>query len=140
NLSNINVGGLTISWAPISGAVAYEYAITPTATPPASGTSTTSTSETIAGLIDDAPYFAHVRTNCGAGGFSPWTTVPFATEAYCTAPTAIISNITDSRADINWNAMNSALSYEYSISTNILPPSNGSATTGLNFNADQLQP
>src|SRR5690606_24074732 len=46
-LSNINVGGLTINWAAVSGAVGYEYAIDPSVTPPGSGSNTTATSETI---------------------------------------------------------------------------------------------
>lgn len=141
SLSNITTGGATISWPAVNGAVAYEYSITSTSTPPATGgTNTTATSETVAGLIDNTTYYAHVRTNCGAGGFSSWVTIPFATAAYCTAPTAIISSITDSKADVNWNAMSSAVSYEYVVSTNMVPPSNGTATAGLNHNADKLLP
>lgn len=139
-VSNITVGGLTISWAPVSGAVGYEYAINTTATPPSGGATTAATTETIAGLIDNTPYFVHVRTNCGAGGFSSWVTVPFNTAAYCTAPAAIISNIGDSKADINWNAMSSAVSYEYVVTTSITPPSVGTATPGLNYNSRNLNP
>lgn len=140
NVGNIHVGGADISWNAVAGATGYEYAVTNSNVPPSSGTPTANLGESVNGLLDDKQYFAHVRTDCGPGGFSAWTTVPFITSAYCTAPTAIISNIQETKADINWNAMSSAQSYQYAIGTTATPPASGTATPGLNYNADQLNP
>ncbi|MXN92434.1 T9SS C-terminal target domain-containing protein [Flavobacterium sp. Sd200] len=72
-----------LSWvAPTAGGtpVGYEYAVTTSATPPASGTATTATSITdYTGIAPTTIYYLHVRTNCGAtDGYSEWvTSAPF---------------------------------------------------------------
>lgn len=139
-VSNVTLDGATISWPAVAGAVGYQLAINNSATYPAAGANTTALSETVAGLTDNTAYYAHVRTNCGPGGYSPWVSIPFTTQSHCTPPTAIISNITDSKADINWNAMSGATAYEYVVTTNQMPPTSGTSIPGLNHNATQLLP
>ncbi len=75
----------SVSWtapmtAPSDG---YEYAVTTSATPPASGTATTSTSATVTGLPTNTNYFVHVRSNCGASGYSSWATSASFRLGYC---------------------------------------------------------
>lgn len=67
------------SWsAPVNGTpTGYEWIVTTSATPPASGTATTNLTATSTGLTADVTYYLHVRTDCGAGDFSAWTTSSF---------------------------------------------------------------
>ncbi|MCW4470448.1 GEVED domain-containing protein [Flavobacterium sp. MFBS3-15] len=73
------------SWAaPATGsaAIGYEYFVSTSATPPASGTATTSTSVSAYAVTASTNYYLHVRTNCGSGSYSSWRSVPFYTN-YC---------------------------------------------------------
>lgn len=66
----------------------YEYALTTSATPPASGTAVTATSVTgYPGLTAGTTYYLHVRSNCAADGYSTWTTVAYLHD-YCVAATS----------------------------------------------------
>lgn len=56
----------------------YQFAVTTSSVPPASGTATTDTFTTVGSLLPTTNYFVHVRTNCGSG-FSTWTTQRIAT-------------------------------------------------------------
>jgi GEVED domain/Secretion system C-terminal sorting domain len=76
--SAITTTSATISWTAAGGATGYEWAVTTSATPPASGTATALTSINATGLSANTLYYAHVRTNCG-GTFSSWTTISFTT-------------------------------------------------------------
>jgi GEVED domain/Secretion system C-terminal sorting domain len=68
----------TISWSAAVGATGYEWAVTTSATPPASGTTTALISVNLTALTAATNYFAHVRTKCGAA-FSGWSTFSFFT-------------------------------------------------------------
>ena len=77
--TNLVVGGITatganVSWDALTGVIGYEYAVTTSATPPASGTATTSTFAIISGLNPQTVYYLHVRSACAAGIFGNWTT------------------------------------------------------------------
>lgn len=67
-----------LSWGTVASASGYEWAVTTSATPPASGTATTSTTASATGLTSGTNYFLHVRANCG-GSFSDWASTPFST-------------------------------------------------------------
>jgi|GEM_PF-1979010 len=77
-----------LSWtAPTSAPVpsGYEYAVTTSATPPASGTAVTATSVTgYSGLTMNTTYYLHVRSNCSANGYSDWSTTSFF-HGYCSS-------------------------------------------------------
>jgi Secretion system C-terminal sorting domain len=78
------------SWSAPGGSVTgYEWAVTSSATPPASGTFTTSTSSVSTGLTGTTNYFLHVRTNCGSGIFSTWASSPFFSSFDCSLVTPI---------------------------------------------------
>lgn len=70
-----------VSWDDMSagGAVAYEYAITTSATPPASGTATTATFYAATGLTAQTVYYLHVRSECAGSTYGNWSTVSFTT-------------------------------------------------------------
>jgi hypothetical protein len=70
-----------VSWTGPTGGdsvIGYEYAVTTSATPPASGTSTASTTASVSGLTGGTTYYLHVRSECVAGvSFSDWATIQF---------------------------------------------------------------
>jgi GEVED domain len=69
--------GATITWtAPSTGTTptGYEYAVITSATPPASGTTFAGLTTSVSGLSANTTYYIHVRTNCGGGTYSSWST------------------------------------------------------------------
>lgn len=72
-----------VSWEPLDNAVGYEYAVTTSATPPASGETIVGTSTSVSSLTADTTHYLHVRANCGGDGISVWSTSSFYT-GYCT--------------------------------------------------------
>ncbi|RAR46261.1 CUB domain-containing protein, partial [Flavobacterium lacus] len=65
-----------LSWTAPSPAPAdgYEWAVTTSAIPPASGTATTDLTAVATSLTSGQNYYLHVRSNCGGGEFSSWST------------------------------------------------------------------
>lgn len=62
----------------------YQYALSNSATPPVSGTSTPNRTIQINGLLSNTPYYFHVRSVCAPGTFSQWVTVgPITTTPAC---------------------------------------------------------
>jgi len=85
----ISLSSASHSWsAPTSGnaPVGYEWFVSTTNTPPASGTATTSLAATSTGLSTDVTYYLHVRSNCGDNDFSGWATSSFIL-GYCVPTT-----------------------------------------------------
>lgn len=76
--SGITTSSANLSWNPVSGASSYEYTVSTSATPPGSGTGTSSTSYAATGLSSGTTYYLHVRTNCSSA-FSSWASASFAT-------------------------------------------------------------
>jgi hypothetical protein len=86
--SSITTTSASLSWtapasAPSNG---YEYAVTSSATSPASGTENVGTSVTVSSLIAGTTYYLHVRSNCGGSGYSSWAT-PTSFTTPCNATT-----------------------------------------------------
>ena len=82
---SLSFGTANITWtAPALGTTpaGYQYAVTATATPPASGTANATTTARNVIVTANAVNYLHVRTNCGSGDFSAWTTVSFV-NGYC---------------------------------------------------------
>jgi hypothetical protein len=74
--SNFSSAGATISWTAAggSGVTGYEVAVQTTNTvPTTAGTPVTGTSYTTGGLQEGTVYYVFVRTSCGGGSYSDWT-------------------------------------------------------------------
>ena len=118
--TNITFTTATVNWTaptaytPSNG---YQYVVTTSATPPASGTATTATTANVTGLTANTTYYLHVRSDCGGvNGFSTWSTISFVT-GYCastsTSSTYWISNFSTTLgvANINRNSTYTAGGY-----------------------------
>ncbi len=141
-VSAITSGGATASWTAATGATGYEWAITTSATPPASGTATTLTTATSTTLSPSTVYYAHVRSVCGSA-FSSWVTstsfTTLATSTSCPAVTGItMSGVTSSAATLGWSAVTGAIGYEWAVTASATPPASGTATTLLTATAGSL--
>lgn len=121
-----------IKWRAVFGATGYEHVVSTSATPPTSGTALADTSFIASGLSSATSYYVHVRSNCGAGGYSPWVTKLFATS--CLQPVVVASTLSDVR-HFTWNKVNGADSYEYAVTTYKTPPLGGTniQDTSVNF-------
>lgn len=78
-IDNYVATAVNFSWGTLAGISNYEYAVTASSTPPASGTATTATSINHTGLTAATTYYVHMRSSCGGGNFSPWNTKSFTT-------------------------------------------------------------
>ena len=97
--SSVTSSSASHSWtatSPVPG-VGYEWAVTTSSTPPASGTATTAITATSTGLMPNTTYYLHVRSNCGTG-FSVWSTSSAFYTGYCLAgsssATSFINDLT----------------------------------------------
>ena len=71
---------------------------------------------TLNGLAEGAQYEFEVRSRCSNSIFSNWSSITFTTIGPCTTPTNVYaSNITTTSAEIGWDAVPGAVSYEYGI-------------------------
>lgn len=135
---NITPVSATINWDASSGAVGYEYALTTSTTPPASGTATTITSYNATGLLPGTQYYFHVRTNCGSFNFSQWATAAFVPN--CQAIQSIEINNMGNYEKLSWKSVIGVSVYEYAITTNINPPASGMVTTDTSISITGLFP
>lgn len=88
--ANVSSGFISASWqAPVLGniPVGYEYAVTQSVTPPASGIAVTGT--TVASIGATLNGYLHVRSNCGGDDYSAWATVSYF-NGRCTPETAFV--------------------------------------------------
>ncbi|WP_262494176.1 MopE-related protein, partial [Flavobacterium caeni] len=78
-ISNLTAATADLSWtAPASPNIGYEWAVTTSATPPASGTFEAGTSASVSGLTGNTTYYLHVRTECiDDTSFSIWNSKSF---------------------------------------------------------------
>ena len=81
-VSNVTTSGATVAWTanPLSPSANYQYLLSQTNTTPANGVvagtvDVTSTSVTLTGLTSMTTYYMWVRSDCGSGDRSVWTSV-----------------------------------------------------------------
>jgi chitodextrinase len=121
-----------LSWTAQSGVSGYEYVVDQNASAPASGTSTTATSVNQTGLSASTVYYLHVRTDCGSGNFSTWTTISFTTTQTpppCPAPAGLsVINITNTSATLGWTFQAGAIGYQYVVDQSSADPASGGGT------------
>jgi len=135
--------GATFTWTasttnPSSG---YDYYVVSNNTAPISttaptGTVSTGTTLTLSTLSPLTSYYIYIRSNCGGGAVSAWSSaVTFTTPATCLAPTALslaAGSTTSSAASLSWTASTSNVAggYDYYISTSSTAPTASTVPTG----------
>jgi hypothetical protein len=125
NITVSSTGMATIKWNKVFGANSYEYAISTSSTPPGAGAGTNDTSLSISNLNSVSQYYVHVRSNCGAGTYSEWTTKAFSTN--CFMPALNVS-VMPKNAGVTWSKVNNAVKYEYALTNSPARPLSGSIT------------
>jgi len=123
-VSNITETTVDVSWTAGTDDSAWEVVVVPANATPESGTpeQTTAQPYTFTGLQDNTQYKAYVRTDCGGGDHSYWSSPKsFTTIPYCSSPLNVtISQITANSALVSWRpATYGATSYtvEYSFAS-----------------------
>ena len=80
NITNIGGDSADITWSQIGAITSYEYVLDQlTTNPTGAGTQITGNAYVAKGLTNGTKYFMHVRTDCGSGTFSDWSTQDFTT-------------------------------------------------------------
>ena len=125
-ISISSAGIVEIKWNKVFGAASYEYFISTSSVPPSSGTAITDTSLNTATLNGVTQYYVHVRSNCGSGSFSSWTTKAFSTGCFTPTPNMTVLS---KNWGVSWNKVNNAVRYEYALTYNAAKPLSGSITT-----------
>lgn len=157
--SAVAINTATIGWtAPSGGAPSggYEYEVRTSgaagsgATGLVSSNTTSSISVNLTNLAADMAHSVYVRSVCGAGDYSPWTSVvAFTTLPSCPKPTAVnATNVSVNTATIGWTAPASAPAsgyiWEVRSSGAAGSGSNGlfatSSATGTSVNLTALSP
>lgn len=136
--SSITINSANLSWGAVTGVQGYEYAITTSATPPASGTFTTNTSYSASGLPAATQHWLHVRSQCGANSYSIWNSLSFTTLACPTVSGLSATGMTTVSANLSWNAVTGSLGYQYAVTTSSTPPASGTPTSATSYNATGL--
>jgi Secretion system C-terminal sorting domain len=80
-ITAITSSSATVNWVAASPIPSggYQWAVTTSATPPASGTPIALLTANSTGLASITLHYLHVRSDCGAGTFSSWATSSFTT-------------------------------------------------------------
>ena len=137
--NSISYTTATISWtAPTGSPVGYQWEVRTSGAAGsgatglvASGTTTVPTvSANVTGLTGATTYTYYIRTDCGSGDYSSWSSSTFNTLS-CNVPTTVSSSaITTTTATISWiaPAVGSPAGYEYEVRTS---GGAGSGATGL---------
>lgn len=141
NTSNLTASSGTLHWSTGPGSAGYEWVIDQNAgNPSGNGTPTLSTSASFSGLTSGATYYAHVRNVCSPTDKSQWLHYQF-TMPECNKPSnLLISNITDTSADMLWSKMTNAGAYEYAVDFNNQPPVSGIHTSAITAHVGDLLP
>lgn len=113
---------ITVNWtSPAPAPASYDIYYSTTNTPPTSSTTPNQTNitgltTTIGSLPPATVYYAWVRSNCGSGGYSAWSTQPISINTACQPPnllsatgaticpgaTAVLNATTNTGAVIRW--------------------------------------
>ena len=121
-VSNITATTVDVNWTAGTDDSAWEVVVVPSNATPESGIpeQTTDHPYTVTNLQDNTQYKVYVRTDCGGGDHSYWSTAAtFTTQPFCSSPLSVtVSQITATSALVSWQpAVFGATSYtvEYSL-------------------------
>jgi hypothetical protein len=73
NVTNVRGDSADISWTSVSPGANYQYSVDTLSSAPASGTGVSTNSVRVKGLLPAKTYYVYVRTDCGGGSYSFWS-------------------------------------------------------------------
>ncbi len=117
--SNITSSTATISWDAVTSATSYDYRFRQTGTTTWTEASVNTTSASLTSLAAETEYEFQVRAVCpdetsAYAASATFTTLEVPPPCTVTTPTGLAtSNVSDSGADISWDAVTDATSYNY---------------------------
>lgn len=136
-ITNIQPTSATATWTAAAGSTGYEYFVSTSSTPPASGNAIPGLTYPITGLTAGTQYYFHVRSACTGGIFSSWSTTSFSTP--CPAITGLnVSNISFNGATLSWTAVPGSAGYQWVATTSPTPPASGATASAPTANATGL--
>lgn len=128
-LNSVTSTTANISWSAMFPSLNYEYALTTSATPPATGAPTTALTYNATGLTPGTNYYFHIRNICNATQSTVWISIPVTTNPPCIKPTGLlITDLTINTADIEWRKISHALGYIYAINKDRSDPTSTTPT------------
>ncbi len=127
--TNITAFSATEIWDGVYAPFGYEYYYSLVRGVPATGTPgiglTGTNNANFTGLTEDTTYYVYVRTICSVGDTSAWSEDSFRTILSCHAPELKLNWLDDRRAILYWDAVRTAVGYEFAMETSPTPPANG---------------
>lgn len=140
SITDITADAAKITWRKESHARQYEYFVKVNkTTPTGTGTITTDSTFTIDQLAEGTKYYVFVKMYCPGGEASEWAIDSFTTRTICRAPSLMINNLSTNQAVVYWQAMPTAVAYEYEISQSPTPLGKGTEIDKTSFYAFPLK-
>ena len=144
-VSNITATSVDVSWNAGDNDSAWEVVVVPAASAPETGTPESATDQpyTVTGLQDNTQYKVYVRTDCGGGDHSYWSTgTSFTTHPFCSSPLNVtVSQITGTSALVTWDpAVFGATNYTVEYSQDSLDTWTVEVVDGTQFMISNLDP
>jgi uncharacterized repeat protein (TIGR01451 family) len=142
--SNITDQSATVSWTNTTSASTWEVAVVLAGSAaPSSGTTTnTNSNYSLNNLVPNTAYRIYVRTDCGNGTFSSWSSPAlFSTTPSCATPTLLsITNISNNAATATWADPGNIANWEYAIQLSSIPtiPTSGTLTNSTTVSLSSL--
>lgn len=132
------------TWTANAGSTGYDWAVTTTATPPATPNGTVTTnSANVTGLNNGTTYWFHVRNKCSGTSTSIWNTIQFSTPACPTVPSAsvTVTGTTTISGNVSWTALAGSQGYDVGHNTSAtVPPTSFTTQTTTTYAATGLTP
>lgn len=142
-VNTIDTNSASLQWNTTVTATGYQYLIDNQRTPPATSTGViTSTTAFISltGLTEGTWYYIHYRSLCAGNDSSSWLLDSFRTPVPCRRPLLALSTLTANNSVVSWSAVNTAVSYEYFLSTTNAEPTLGTPIKTYSVQTPYLQP
>jgi hypothetical protein len=141
NITNLTDVSARINWTGTSTAQDYEYVVDQSNTDPTGSTGVSTTTNTYADitpLVEGTWYYVHVRTIC-SGEESAWILDSFKTPIPCRIPVLNVSYINTDEAVVYWDKINTAVKYEYALTSSPATPPSGTIIPNTSVLASTLR-
>lgn len=152
SVANLDYKSADFAWTPKLNAEFYEYIITPVDTIPHDTVVGFSFTKTPSLEVDtfkcDTKYYVMVRAICDTANKrfskewnkSTWARDSFVTQPCCYTPDVKVDEITSTTARAQWDPVQTAIGYEYAVTTQTEPPQQGTLTVNTIVGLQGLTP